>query len=170
MSRWYALPVSRLGFLPVRHRAFLAPLRPWNQRLLAGAVAAHPLGNAAQLVGSLPGYRFIGHKSVRYYTCDICGAGLDTGPGSRLVGVATLPTPRAGFRPFVRITGGEALALAPHMLPIEGDNPTLRDSWMGVKKNQFILPVLLPTAYSRDFFGIRPGNPSHRTASTVVQL
>ena len=67
MSRGTTLPVSSLGLLPVGHRAFLAPLRPWNQRLLAGTVAAEPLGYTAQLVGSLPGYGFVGHR----IWCDI---------------------------------------------------------------------------------------------------
>ena len=62
MSRGTTLPVSRLSLLPVRHRAFLAPLRPWNQRLLTGAVATQALCNTSQLVGSLPGYGFVGHR------------------------------------------------------------------------------------------------------------
>ena len=62
MSRGTTLPASRLGPLPVLHRAFLAPLRPWDQRLLAGTVSAQPLGNTSQLVGSLPGYGFVGHR------------------------------------------------------------------------------------------------------------
>lgn len=110
MSRGIPFPVSSLGLLAVRHHAFLAPLRPWNQRLLAGTVAAHTLGNTSQLVGSLPGYGFIGHR----IWCDIT---LVTCAGPGFSGWLTSPSPIS------------ACAAAPH-------NPTLRDSRISVKKNQ----------------------------------
>ena len=158
MSRGTTLPASRLGPLPVLHRAFLAPLRPWDQRLLAGTVSAQPLGNTSQLVGSLPGYGFVGHRiGAILHLCG--GEGFEPSIG------LSAPCFRTWDGLPWQLPTTITQTFPPHMLPIEGDNPTLRDSRIVVKKNPFILPGVFALKRFRRF---RRNSPDGSSKSLTV--